>query len=310
MALYLGLLPSLFYIQKQNTLPYQRRSDAIRNYLDSPVTLDGIVELLKSTLTGEYEMVPRNFREFLDIEVVNQREVAHWIPYHLCAILYSLSCVHRISAPVRQCLKAICSHFGTFHSHKVQSGDGWESLFVIVLLTRCLTKEFGTLVPVPAAFGDVEVPTTWNQPFIDSVNFHAEKVDEFVGGIPVQRQEKSIAVYFPTNAKFQAYDVILAYWGEDKERKLIGYQLKEDSTLPKDIAMEQLFKVSYVIRGAARNKDFCTRRWTIPSDQALAQFFGDSAWYWTPKYWTALKNGEISCNCSAFNDPQEVGRRA
>eukprot|EP00978_Attheya_sp_CCMP212_P008983 scaffold21164_cov54-Attheya_sp.AAC.5 len=56
--------------------------------------------------------------------------------------------------------------------------------------------------------------------------------------------------------------------------------------------MESLFDRSYLIRGLATTKDSSIRRWSTPSDDTLDQFFGESAKYWSPKCWAALKNSD------------------
>jgi hypothetical protein len=86
------------------------------------------------------------------------------------------------------------------------------------------------------------------------------------------------------------------YWGDDEERKLIGYQLKEGSTTPKAFAMEAVFRQSYLIRGRATTTDSSVRPWSASSDATLDQFFGESARYWSPKCWAALKNNNNNNN--------------
>ena len=110
----------------------------------------------------------------------------------------------------------------------------------------------------------------------------------------MRRSTKSVSIYFPTHAQFQVYDVILAYWGDNLERQLYGYQLKEGSTVPKEFAMENLFIRSYLIRGKATTKDSSIRRWASPSDDALDDFFGVSAKNWSPKCWATLRNSSSS----------------
>eukprot|EP00978_Attheya_sp_CCMP212_P047607 scaffold422424_cov51-Attheya_sp.AAC.1 len=99
-----------------------------------------------------------------------------------------------------------------------------------------------------------------------------------------------LSVYYPTHAKFEAYDVILAYWGDDNYRQLYGYQLKEGKGVPKAFAMDKIFQGSYLIRGAPTTNDNSIRLWTTPSNNTLDTFFGESAKYWSPKCWTELKN--------------------
>jgi hypothetical protein len=296
LALYLGLLPSLFYESKLNQLPYQRRESAILKYIDSEeFTHEGIEDLLTSTLTGDYALVPKVFREFLDVEVSDQNPVVRWIPHHLSPILLTLSQLGKVPIATRICLKAICEQFDNFRNHKTQSGDGWEALFIITLLTRCLTKRFSELVPL---YGfDWEV--SWNEPFDGQVNFATEDVEKFVAGIPESRPQKSIAVYFPSYSEFEGYDVILAYWGDNGQRVLIGYQLKRGSKTSKAYARQDVFHRSYLIRGLASSKDSVMRGWTMPSDAVIDQFFGESLRYWSPKRWAAL---ETSANWASADN--------
>jgi hypothetical protein len=236
-------------------------------------------------LTGDHVQVPKLFRELMDIDVINQQPVVHWIPYHMTKVLLALSRLNGMPVTVRSSLAAICNQFENFRSHKIKSGDGWEALFIITLLTSCLTKCYCKLVPLYGSNCEV----SWNEPFSHD-NFDCKKVEEFISGIPYRRKEKSIAVYFPSHAQFEVYDVILAYRGDNLERKLFGYQLKEGSTIPKNFPMDCYFHHSYLIRGLATTKDTSIRQWSTPSDDMLDQFFGESAKYWSPKCWAALKN--------------------
>eukprot|EP00980_Cylindrotheca_fusiformis_P003372 scaffold749_cov97-Cylindrotheca_fusiformis.AAC.2 len=240
-------------------------------------------------LTGEYALVPEVFRELMDVDVVEKKPIALWIPYHMAEVLLTLSRHTALPIAVRRCLGTIHKQFQSFRNQKIQSGDGWEALFIVTLLTRCLTKSFCKLVPL-YGFDDGEV--SWNEPFNTKVDFGCESVEEFVSGIPFSRSTKSISIYFPTHAQFQVYDIILACWDDNLERQLYGYQLKEGSTVPnKGFAMEDLFIRSYLIRGKATTKDNSIRRWAIsPSDDALDDFFGAFAKYWSPKYWATLRN--------------------
>jgi hypothetical protein len=115
---------------------------------------------------------------------------------------------------------------------------------------------------------DCEGPVSWNAPFLPDVPFDCEKVEEFISGILLRRRKGSLSVYYPTHAKFEAYDVILAYWGDDGDRRLYAYQPKED----KDI--QSVFTRSYLIRGAPTTKDASIKLWTAPSDTTIDMFFG------------------------------------
>ena len=286
LVLYLGLIPALCYVAMQNSLPHQRREDAIQKYVDTGVSSEKVETLLMTMLTGEYTLVPEMFRELMDIDVIENKPIALWIPCHMTQVLLTLSRLPALPVALRRCLGAIYEQFESLRTQKIQSGDGWEALFIVTLLTRCLTKSFCELVPL---YGfDCEV--CWNEPFDTQVDFGCESVEEFVSGIPFRRSAKSISIYFPTNAKFEIYDVILACWGDNLQRQLFGYQLKVGSKLPEAFAMEDLFIRSYLIRGLPMTKESSIRRWTSPSDVTLDKFFGVSAQNWSPKRWAKLRN--------------------
>jgi hypothetical protein len=107
-------------------------------------------------LKGDQARVPKVLLELkdIDIEMVYGVEspVARWIPYHMTVVLTNLS--RNISLPpaMRCCLAAICEQFNNVRTHKTQSGDGWEALFVATLLVRCLTNTFCSLVPLQGSY--------------------------------------------------------------------------------------------------------------------------------------------------------------
>ena len=47
---------------------------------------------------------------------------------------------------MRGCLRAIAELFEDFKDSKIQSGDSWEALFLIVLLVRCLSRQFDDMI--------------------------------------------------------------------------------------------------------------------------------------------------------------------
>jgi hypothetical protein len=152
-------------------------------------------------------------------------------------VLESLSQSTSLQPRVRCCLAGICFQLATFKNHKEQSGDGWEALVIVAMLVRCVTNTFCNLDPLHGSYYEV----SWNEPFMDTVNFGCKTVDEFISGIPFRKSERSLTVYYPTNSKFEAYDIILAYWDDDGARHLLGYQLKEGKAIPKREAMENVF---------------------------------------------------------------------
>ena len=156
----------------------------------------------------------------------------------------------------------------------------------MTLLTRCLSKTFCELVPLY----DFDCEVSWNKPFDAQVDFGCQSVEEFVSGIPFRSAQKSISVDFPTHAECEAYDVIVTFWGDNLQRQLFGYQLKEGSTVPGAFAMESLFIRSFLVRGRPSTRNSSIRRWIVPSEETLDKFFGASAKNWSPKCWARLRN--------------------
>jgi hypothetical protein len=116
-ALYLGLVPALFYSSKLNRLPHQRRADAILKYVDSVITPGNVATLLLTMLTGNNTLVPKTLRELMDIDVMivdgNEMPIARWIPYHMTVVLRTLSQLTPLPLAMRDCLAAICEQFET-----------------------------------------------------------------------------------------------------------------------------------------------------------------------------------------------------
>jgi hypothetical protein len=114
-ALFLGLIPALFYCSKHSCLPHQRRSDAIEQYLDSGITVDNVAQLLLTMLKGDQAHVPKVLLELMDIDIEMvhgvEKPVARWIPYHMIAVLTRLSESVSLPASMRRCLHAICEQF-------------------------------------------------------------------------------------------------------------------------------------------------------------------------------------------------------
>ena len=182
-------------------------------------------------------------------------------------------------------LEEIVQLFNAFKDAKESSGDGWESLFVAVLLIRCWAQ-LGDQFLLPVEF---EPPCTfsYNKPF--EGNFATQSVHEFVAGIREPSSFPHIAVYYPTHAKFPLYDVIVAYFDEWQKRRLYGYQLKEGKALPKKFAMS-VFEESFVIRGEAAEEPEMGKKWVRASEEQIDTFFGVSGQHWTPRRWKQLCN--------------------
>ena len=188
--------------------------------------------------------------------------------------------------------------FAKFAGSKWEAGDAWEALFLIVLIARCLTATFDETVIPLNQFNTDNIQVTFNEPLNGNVDFYRETNPvDFIGGIPLRSETPlgtpAVALYYPGHARFEAYDIIVAFWDTDGKRKLYGYQLKEGSAIPAGFAFDDLFTKSFLIRGKATaqgNKS--VRLWRSVSEAELDDFFGVSAVHWSAKHWRKLhENG-------------------
>jgi hypothetical protein len=285
-ALYYGMVPSLIHeahleVREKGHLPTAKRNNAIQDCLrDGLVTKDSIRKLLTTFCSGDVEGVLLPLQQLMTAVSVSDEDRVQWIPFHMMEVLRKFSAEQELRR-----LEEIVRLFNAFKDAKESSGDGWESLFVAVLLIRCWAQ-MGDQFLLPVEF---EPPCTfsYNKPF--QGNFATQNVHEFVAGIKEPHSFPHIAVYYPTHASFQLYDVIVAHFDEWHVRRLYGYQLKEGKALPKDFAMP-IFEESYVIRGEAAKMAGMGRDWVRPSEQQIDAFFGVSGQHWTPRRWKQLCN--------------------
>jgi hypothetical protein len=287
-ALYFGMIPALIHEAHLEIihvggehLPSAKRALAIEECMEgSMVNSDAIRRLMGTFITGKRLDLLRPLEPLMATRKLGMEPVVEWIPFHMMEALSTFSSLQGLRR-----LEEIVRLFNAFKDAKESSGDGWESLFVAVLLIRCWAQ-MGDQFLFPVEF---EPPCTfsYNKPF--QGNFATQNVHEFVAGIKEPHSFPHIAVYYPTHASFQLYDVIVAHFDEWHVRRLYGYQLKEGKALPKDFAMP-IFEESYVIRGEAAKMAGMGRDWVRPSEQQIDSFFGVSGQHWTPRRWKQLCN--------------------
>lgn len=297
-ALYLGLLPGLIVEKKHHRAPRERRKIAVQNFVD--VVLQDATEvskLLKTLLTGDVSGVHKHLQELMTADVLNDgTAILRWIPFHMIYVLQQVStqCLG-LPPSMRTCLISIAELFGQFGSGKWEGGDAWEALFLIVLLVRCFIRSFDDdIVPLRRLISeDVSCEIRYNSPISGYDNFTSTSPIHFVEGIPLESWAPpgacAISVYYPGHARFEAYDIILAFWNENGSRELYGYQLKEGKATPKPYAYDNVFQLSFLIRGLASTETKSVKLWLAVSDAALDSFFGVSAVHWSAKQYKALQ---------------------
>lgn len=294
-ALYYGLIPGLLVERAQDHTVTNRRAKAVRfyvhqlNLLGQNEAREACCDLFKSFVTGSVSSVPVELQELMTAEQTENDVILHWIPCHLEYLLKEMwqNCK---KLPNRECMARIYEHLFNYLGSKTGSGDAFEHLFIVVIIIRCLSATLESKV-LPLLDVGEDVVVKCDTPFLGK-NFNTEEDPEaFVAEIPMKLQDQGcdqISIYYPGHAKFQAYDVIVAFWKVGQPRKLYGYQLKEGADVGKPFAYDNLFAASYLIRGAATKSAHSVRLFMSCSEEQLDSFFGVSGNQWTPKAWKEL----------------------
>jgi hypothetical protein len=292
-AIYYGLMPGLIHDRSEKSpKSVNVKWSAIMTEVNkkSPVERQAtFFKILKSLLDGDVGRIPTEFHAFLDATgSVPGSERVRWSPHHLEYVLTKLILDDINGDRLADSMGSLCmSVLGS----KESSGDGWEALFVLFLLARCVTQSWQE--PILSGFDSLlasaEQPVVLlDSPFLGKFKCYDQcecwtdlKKEIFPG------KAAAISIYYPTHARFKAYDVILVI-SENKAIKLIiGYQLKEGSNdATQDVDPE--FHQSFVLKGVSPSEPRCKSNWTIPSEHEIDKFFGVSGAHWTPKQWKKL----------------------
>lgn len=290
-AIYCGLLPGLILMLKHGSFPADKRRSAVEAFLSTDYREDTVVNLLKSLVDGRRELVPKSLEQLMDASDGGE---LRWVPEHMANVLRDIAeqGFVKLSVDLRGHLSTIVDLFGQFKSARAHAGDGWEALFVLVLLVRVLTKETDHLI-------DLTTFTNTNSAYKSSYNSSItvtakqqfediQDVDALMAAIPKKQDGAHVAIYYPKHASFKQYDTLVVMWNEAGEWfKTIGYQLKEGKEIPADQARSGF--QNFVVRGKAAQRSNKLRNWEVPSDGQIDSFFGTSGVHWTPKRWKALK---------------------
>ena len=178
--------------------------------------------------------------------------VIQWIPVNMQVVLVKLA-DFMPEGYLKRVLTIISDLFVRFKNAKAESGDGWESLFVIVLLIRAVTGQFSALLPLSLELiGPYEV---WCNLYKSSEILweDVKTLEQLSKGMKTPPKLPAIVIYYPPNNKFEVYDVIVVAYSDDGRKDLYGYQLKEGKNKPRHPA-DPSCKKSFVIRGEAKTQ--------------------------------------------------------
>jgi hypothetical protein len=286
-ALFRGRVPALIAMRQQelegHSELFSKRAEAIRSihvlWNDAAA-----VEMLRSFINGNPECV---FAQLLQL-MNAQRDAISWIPRHMVHVVKDCASSFRVEKGLSAAVATIAELLADVERGKIGSGDGWETLFVVALLIRLVARLDDDILHI----GELErlnCSVSFNKPF-DGMFEKAKSVKDLIAGMVMPQSVPHVAVYYPSFAAFQTYDVIVAVYNAARVRTLRGYQLKEGKALP-DRSADPLCAHSVVVRGQAARPDSDTRGWELPSDAKIDEFVGVTGRALAPKAWREMTKG-------------------
>lgn len=299
-AVYYGLVPGIIYeapIRGKNI--YGKRQQAVINFIKSTRDYDGaLVTILKSLITGEWDKLPKDLLILLDSAPDRDglEQKIRWIPFHLQHVLESMGRVTFGHARLAEKLADFCN---ILKDSKENSGEGWESLFVLFLFAYCLTGTSDGTFVLGDWFAHGELPKVFlNGPYSASNNdgrlISACKTwDELEPGMKLG-EAPQLSIYYPTHNSFEVYDVIVVYSENRKSQCVFGYQLKEGKASREHAAHSSISR-SFFVRGKPPKRTIVkdAKGWCVPNKEVIDSFFGESGKHWTPEAWKAFSAASI-----------------
>jgi hypothetical protein len=294
-AVYYGLIPGMIYdSNRMGTNIAGKRAYHVRNAIKNNLgQLDNVFRhILRSIIDGYMGFqVPEELGLLLDSVGGSNKFDIRWVPYHLQFVLSELS---RTVFKYHLMAENLSKYCNILKFAKEHSGEGWESIFVVVLVARCLNRlHCGTFVPdrwfdthpneVDVQLNRYNAIMNENKAFSECTSW-----DEMKGGL-VPSINPCLNVLYPTHNNFGVYDVIVVFSGNGKMQDIRGYQLKEGKAARKHTAHSELFGKSIFVQGdppESTAKD--EKGWVIPCKDEIDTFFGVSGKHWTPEKWKKL----------------------
>ena len=226
-----------------------------------------------------------------------------WIPYHMIYVLKKIIADGGVNSRSAGHLQTLVTCLNTFNEEQNEPGEGWESLFVLVLLVRCLTRSLDTVLTINfASFTYEDYKVTVNEP-LEPQELSIENmknVKELLTTIPdeVDRGRHHIAIYWPIHSGSQVYDIVAVAWKDGKKFAVVCYQLKEGDGLKPAKVIDSCNKIFLINGEATQEENEATggnnaqNKWTTPSKEEISECFGSSGHYWTRQNWNELNANE------------------
>lgn len=271
-----------------------KREWAVKSFIERTTDYDDALKrILESLVTGFSSTIPEELHILLDSAPDRDGLMykVRWVLVHLQYVLGELGRVSFANCQLAESLSGYCDLLNP----KEESGEGWENLFVLFLVARCLIgKPHDDFVPVDwfqlKKFPKVNLNTCYNSELNDNKLFSACKTwNELRKGI-VHSKEPALSIFYPTHSSFEVYDVIVVYSHNCKGQSVYGYQLKEGKAQRGHSAADGVDR-SFFIQGAPPQKTVPRddKGWTVPNQIMIDSYFGESGHLWTPRRWKEFR---------------------
>lgn len=287
-----GRIPALLSEALRHSAASERRGKAIDDSL-SELESNGIKYLMSSFITGDYHLIPRPLLQLMDTFRQGSDLYVRWIPYHMLG-LFDRLLYAQIDDLTKRNLMKIVKFFKNTLRVKGPSRDGWEPLFVIGLMIRCMASNFNTsLLPILSdyEFGlSFSVSLNQNLEFMNDPIRGLNSFEDLIEKMNIPSHLPHISIYYGSHLKFEPYDVIIAKYASNGRRKIFGYQLKQGKSLLPQFSAHSKVDKSFVILDfpTKDNSESLFHGWHIADLDEIYHFFGVSGRYWTSKDWAAF----------------------
>ena len=302
MALYYALIPALIHeahlahnahatSMHSTHLPAAKRDQAITACIDNNfVTDESMRGLLGTFITGNALEVPQPLLQLMN---AGENRKVRWIPYHMMEVLNSFA--PKVS--FGDVFKEIVHCFNIFTSAKKSAGDSWETLFVVVFLIRAVAGELCS--PLFPSIIQCSYTVSLNRYLKNgTILENIKNVDDLIDALRQPPNIPHLAAYYPSHAQFAVYDLIAVFYYGDGTSTIVGYQLKENNTLPKTHqTVSEKVCHNYWLRGnpSVKSKKSCVN-WSVANKEDIIMFFGESGKHWIPDRWSELSKGNTKLN--------------
>jgi hypothetical protein len=240
----------MLYEQSRGCSIKGKREKAVRRYnnKEDDGTKDHMFKnTLRSLFSGSIDHVPEQLHLFLDGCGGIGSQKIRWVPFHLEYVLEHVtlgdeSTLSKLSLEMAKLCK------GLKEADKA-SGKGWEALFVIFLVARCINGCHDGYFLREDWFRNRSFKFEFNPNSSPKTPFSScQTWDQLKEGITAS-ETPTVSIFYPSHASFNVYDVIAEFSERNSFVHHYGYQLKEGKSNSKQPPHPDFYR-SFVVKGS------------------------------------------------------------